>query len=149
MSATAILAKDIVTTQESPASVPESSQEAGFGQRGPQALCDRARDAAVRYLELRDYEILDRDWPYDDGLIDIAAWDGETLVFVEVRIVLGEFPDGSQEASKRKRLEAMAMAYLGENDYIDVPVRFDEICVVPVGKDRAFLRHRINALGGM
>ena len=141
--------KEEATACENPVSVPESLQEEHCGQHERPGLYSRARDAAARYLELRGYEILDRDWPCDDGVIDIVCWDGETLVFAEVQAEIGQFPDDGCIAHRRAQFEAMALSYLGENEYIDVPVRFDVLSLATVGRDRAFLKHWVNALGAM
>ena len=58
-------------------------------------------------------------------------------------------PDADYLACRRSQMEAMALAYLGEYNYTDIPVRFDMLSLVPVGSDKALLRHQINALGCM
>ena len=130
-------------TLENHATKQESAYEA------TPSLYSRARDAAARYLELRGYEVLERDWPTDSGIVDIIAREDDTIVFVEVQTAIGQFPDALAEPGRRSLLEAMAIAYLGENDLVDVQVRFDTMCLVPVGANRAFLRHQINVLGQM
>ena len=108
----------------------------------------RAKLAAARYLELKGYEIVDQDWPCEAGVADIVAYDVDgTLAFVEVGVSGDGFADFGCEAAKRRLFEAVALAYLGEHDVDDVPVRFDVIGIVPVGGDRAMLRHHVNALG--
>ena len=144
----ATLEKD-TTKLEEPIKGHEEPCEARYEQDAVPNLHSRARDAAARYLELRGYEILDRDWPCDEGVIDIVCWDGETLVFAEVQAEIGQFPDDGCIAYKRAQFEAMALAYLGENEYIDIPVRFDVLSLATVGRDRAFLKHWVNALGTM
>ena len=144
----ATLEKDAAKLEE-PIRGHEEPCEAGYGQDAVPSLYSRARDAAARYLELRGYEVLDRDWPCDDGVIDIVCWDGETLVFAEVQAEIGQFPDDGCIAHRRAQFEAMALAYLGENEYIDIPVRFDVLSLATVGRDRAFLKHWVNALGAM
>ena len=113
-------------------------------------LESRVRRAAARYLEMRGYEVLERDWLDGNGPVDIVCRDEDgTLVFVEVQAALGSFPAECCLEAKRALFEALAMAYLQEYEYVDVTVRFDSICMVPVGESRAFLRHQVNALGTM
>ena len=109
---------------------------------------ERARKAAARYLELQGYEVICRDWPGDAGVVDIVCrdWDG-TLVFVDVQVSCGGFPPTGGEGASRALFEAVALAYLAENECEDTAVRFDSIVVVVVGEDRALLRHHVNALG--
>ena len=108
----------------------------------------RAKQAAARYLELKGYEVVDRDWPCEAGIIDIVAYDVDgTLAFVNVRTSRDGFQDLGNYAAKRRLFEAVALAYLGEHDVEDAQVRYDDICLVPVGNDRAMLKHYMNALG--
>ena len=146
--ATATLEKD-ATTLEQAVREPEAAQEARYAHEAAPGLYGKARDAAARYLELRGYEVLDRDWHCGAGAIDIVCWDGDTLVFADVQAGFDGFPDGDYLACRRPQMEAMALAYLGEYDYTDIPVRFDVLAIVPVGRGKAFLRHQINALGAM
>lgn len=145
---TATLEKD-ATKLEQPATGHEEPREARCGQEAAPNLYSRARDAAARYLELRGYEIIERGWPCGEGAIDIVCWDGDTLVFAEVQAEVGRFSDDERIACRRAQFEAMALAYLGENEYTDVPVRFDVLSLATVGESRAFLRHHVNALGMM
>ena len=69
------------------------------------------------------------------GEIDVIAWDGEYLVFVEVktrRAALGEqgTPAEAVDARKQKQLTRLAMAYLAKHNLDDVPCRFDVVAVV-------------------
>lgn len=108
----------------------------------------RAKQAAARYLEFKGYEIVDKDWPCEAGIVDIVAYDVDgTLAFVNVRTSHDGFQDPGCEAAKRRLFEAVALAYLGEHDVVDTQVRYDDICLVPVGDDRAMLKHHVNALG--
>lgn len=136
--------------QESISKAPERAHEPACGQMGHD-LDSRVRKAAARYLELRGYEILDRDWECDGDSIDIVCKDPDgTLVFADVTTSTSCFPREECIRGRRARLEAMAMSYLSEYEYdIDIPVRFDSVGIVPVGGDRAFLRHHVNALGLM
>ena len=110
----------------------------------------RAKQAAARYLEFKGYEIVDRDWPCEAGVIDIVAYDVDgTLAFINVRTSREGFHDPGNEAARRRLFESVALAYLGEHDVEDTQVRYDDICLVPVGNDRAMLKHHVNALGVM
>lgn len=143
------------TMQDTPSIEPEGPCGASCGQMGQHVEYDldsRARDAAARYLKIRDYEVLDRDWECDDGdCIDIVCQDIDgTLVFVDVTTSVSCFPREECIRGRRAKLEAMAMSYLAEHeDDVDIPIRFDSVGIVPVGENRAFLRHHSNVLGMM
>ena len=110
----------------------------------------RAKQAAARYLGFKGYEIVDQDWPCEAGIIDIVAYDVDgTLALINVRTSRDGFQDPGNEAARRRLFESVALAYLGEHDVEDTQVRYDDICLVPVGNDRAMLKHHVNALGVM
>lgn len=108
----------------------------------------RGEDAAVRFLYMRGYEILERNWVCKAGEADIIARDGNALVFVEVKtrasIEMG-FPSEAVNSEKRDRYERIALLYMQDFNEVDIPVRFDVISIVVSGKDKALIRHHINA----
>lgn len=113
-------------------------------------LHDRGTQAAVRYLEHKDYEILDQSWECPDGIIDIVALDDGVLCFIEVKINCDKkngFPSEAVTAQKRARMESIAASYLMEHEYTDIVVRFDIISLVVLDDKRAFLRFHVNAFG--
>lgn len=104
----------------------------------------RGESAAARYLEMRGYEVIDRNWTCPAGEADIVALDGCTLVFVEVKTRSSfekGFPSEAVTPEKRARYEKIACWYLHDSDYVDIPVRFDIIALVVVASDRAIVRH--------
>lgn len=112
----------------------------------------RGEDAAALYLARRGYDILERNWTCFAGEADIVARDGETLVFVEVKTrssVEKGFPAEAVDVPKRERYEKIALAYLAERDFSDIPVRFDVVSIVVLAPDRAFIRHHINAFSAV
>ena len=48
---------------------------------------ERGEDRAHRYLRRRGFRVVARNWrpPQGGGEIDIVAWEGEVLVFIEVK----------------------------------------------------------------
>lgn len=115
------------------------------------ALGRRGEEAAVRYLEHMDYEILDRNWTCPAGEADVVAFDGCTLVFVEVKTrtdISKGLPAEAVDAEKRARYEMIAAWYLKDHFIVEVPVRFDVIGLLVVAPDRALVRHYVNAFGG-
>lgn len=108
----------------------------------------RGEEAAVRYLEAHGYEILERNWKCCAGEADIIAFDEDDLVFIEVKtrsnLKLG-LPCEAVDKQKRRRYEIIAALYLQDFDRSDLPVRFDVIGILVTGRDRALLRHHVNA----
>jgi putative endonuclease len=108
----------------------------GLGQRG--------EDAAVAYLERVGYEILERNWRCSAGEIDIVALDSSTIVLCEVktrRSTAKGTPEDAVTASKRKRYERLAAAYVQMAGLDDAVLRFDVITILVISEDRALLRH--------
>lgn len=111
---------------------------------------DRANEASKRFLSARGYEILDEAYSCEAGTIDFVAEDEGTVVFVEVNARKDStkgFPTESKSETKRKRLEMIAIDWLGTRGDAGKSVRFDVIALVVLGEDRALIRHHINALG--
>lgn len=104
----------------------------------------KGEDAAARYLELRGYDIVERNWECPAGEADIVAFEGDTLVFVEVKTRTSfekGFPSESVTPEKRARYEKIACWYLRDHDYVEMPVRFDIMALLVVAPDRAVVRH--------
>lgn len=87
-------------------------------------------DAAVRYLETRGYEILDRNYRSSWGEIDIIARYRGALAFVEVKtrhsLKFGR-PAAAVTREKQIRLRKTAWCYLRENQVFRYRSRFDII----------------------
>lgn len=108
----------------------------------------RGEDAAVRFLDRRGYDILERNWTCVAGEADIIARDDDTLVFVEVKTrssIEKGLPSEAVDKAKRQRYERIAAHFLQNYEVTDVIVRFDVISLVTVSPDRALVRHHINA----
>ncbi len=89
-----------------------------------------AEDRAVALLEGRGYRVVDRNYREPRGELDIIAWQGDVLVFVEVRARHSEdFGDAAETigASKRAALIRTARGYLRTHDLEEAPVRFDVV----------------------
>ena len=80
-----------------------------------QAIGASAEHDAARFLERRGLAIVARNYRTRFGEIDLVARDGETLVFVEVRLrSSARFGGGAESigAAKRRRIVAAALHYL-------------------------------------
>ena len=70
---------------------------------------------AARYLERAGYRIVARNYRTPFGEIDLVAYDGSVLAFVEVKARRSErfgTPHAAVTADKRRRLTRVALAYL-------------------------------------
>ena len=84
-------------------------------------------DLAAAYLEGRGMRVAARNYRCRQGEIDLIAWEGETLCFVEVKARSNwemALPREYVTAGKREKLRAVAALYLAEQG-LDCPVRFD------------------------
>ena len=104
--------------------------------------------AAQDFLERRGYRIVDVNVRFGsrrDGLpgeIDIVAWDGLTLCFVEVKTRSRSSiaaPKGAVTSAKQRQIARLALAYAAHHGLLDneanTPLRFDVVAVT-VLRDR-------------
>ena len=119
----------------------------------PQELGARGELMAARYLEGKDWEILERNWRCTFGEVDIIArqeCDAKTAVLIEVktRLCLGRsedvVPELAVDAEKQERYRRCALRYFGDHPEFKT-VRFDVIAINVVEEDSARLRHLFGA----
>lgn len=87
--------------------------------------------AAARFLRQAGYRIVARNYRQAFGEIDLIAYDGATLVFIEVKARRGERFGSPEEAitrRKRDQLTKVALAYLADGP-AGVSCRFDLVVV--------------------
>ena len=93
----------------------------------------RAEQLATDRLMQMGYRIADRNYRCRFGEIDIIAWDGDCLAFVDVRshrsIDFGS-PGESISLHKQSRLKLTAQTYLSEKQLHEADCRFDAVEVV-------------------
>ncbi|HOB28892.1 MAG TPA: YraN family protein [Bacillota bacterium] len=93
----------------------------------------RAGEAAARsYLQNRGYRLVENNFRCLYGEIDIIAFHGSTLVFVEVRTRTGSSfgtPAESITAEKLNRLKKTALFFMQSRYGVEVSCRFDLIAV--------------------
>lgn len=111
-------------------------------------LHGKGLDAAEKFLKMRGYEIIEREWVCDAGEVDFIAEDEGTLVFVEVKtrnMTDKGMPDEAITEEKRKRFENIAANYLARNEHEECAIRFDIIGILVTSEHKALIRHHINA----
>lgn len=108
-------------------------------------LKDKVKKAVKAYMHrMRDVEFLDE---VNDFLI--FEEEGEVVVFVAVSAETGSFPRVSRNRLRNEFEDAMILWFSEpENrDKVDFPIRCDSAEVNIMGKDRALVRHVVNAFG--
>ncbi len=99
------------------------------------ALGRRGEDLAHRFLRRQGYTIVARNYrlPTGDGEADLIAWEGDTLVIVEVKARQSDEygpPDRAVGDDKRAHLRRLARAYARKTDTPWERVRCDVVTVV-------------------
>lgn len=101
-----------------------------------QRVGEAAEAVAADHLAQQGLRIIARNVRYPDGELDVIASEGDTLVFVEVRLRTDQSHGGalaSVDVHKRRRLIRAAQHYLNahtrDGKYPLPPCRFDVIAV--------------------
>lgn len=97
-------------------------------------------DLAARYLNQKNYQIIERNFRSKLGEIDIIARQGKTLIFCEVKTRLNNaygYPFEAVTMHKQNKIRKVAELYLikarNETGNYD-SIRFDVISVVSAGR---------------
>ncbi|MBS3948057.1 MAG: YraN family protein [Dethiobacter sp.] len=96
------------------------------------SLGRRGEDLTASYLHGSGYEILARNWRCAQGEIDIVAYEGETLVFIEVKARRSErygTPAEAVDRLKQERLRTLALSYISATGRTAPAYRFDVAAV--------------------
>jgi putative endonuclease len=87
---------------------------------------------AVQFLQRQGYRIQQQNYRCRGGEVDIIAWDGPTLVFIEVK-TKGQTAFGAPQAmvggQKQKKIVHVAMVYVQQHQMQDVNIRFDVVAI--------------------
>jgi len=102
-----------------------------------QKIGKMGEDTAVRFLLKKGYEILERNFRFRRGEIDIIAKKQGEIVFVEVKTTMkGGFgePEDRVGSKKQYQIGQVAKGYLYSKEIYDVDCRFDVITVTGSNK---------------
>jgi putative endonuclease len=111
---------------------------------------NEGEEMAVELLTSKGYEIIERNYRYGKGEIDIIAKDTRNnfLVFVEVKsrrnLEFGE-PEYSVTKNKIRQVKKIAEAYLYENEISEINCRFDVVAILFRSKIKPIINHYENA----
>ncbi len=111
------------------------------------SLGNKGEKLACRYLRRKGYNILQRNYRYKIGEIDIIAQKGEFLIFIEVKTRLNrEFGEPFEAVThyKQERLRRLAESYIVDNQEHELDYRFDVISIL-YEKKKPIIKHIENA----
>ncbi len=108
----------------------------------------RAERQARRYLMRQGYRFIGANFATEDGEIDLILFDGNTLVFVEVRARSNETLFSAEQSittAKQRRVGAAARSFRYICDVQEFPYRFDTVTITADSQGEMELRHIPNA----
>ncbi len=113
-----------------------------------QEKAKEGEEHACKHIASLGYRIIKRNFRFGHvGEIDIVAYDGDELVFVEVK-TRSDYsfgtPESSVTSSKQAQLKRVARSYYYVNALQDVVCRFDVIAVELINR-KVEIRHHKNA----
>ena len=104
-------------------------------------------DIAAKFLQEKAYDIVQRNYRWARGEIDIIARQDNILVFVEVKTARGNSfgpPENWVDQRKQEQIGRVAEKYLQDNEINGMDCRFDVIAVELQGS-KYQIRHIENA----
>jgi putative endonuclease len=113
-------------------------------------LAKRGEDLAAKILSEKGYEIIERNYRFSHGEIDIIAIDPKNncTVFVEVKarqnLEYGE-PEYAITKTKQKQIRKLAELYLYDKEIKELDCRFDVFAILFEDLDKPVVNHYENA----
>jgi putative endonuclease len=104
-------------------------------------------ELAALFLVQKGLRILERNYRFERGEIDLIAEEGDELVFIEVkarRSTAFGAPEDAVTEEKQEQVRAVADGYLYEHDIDNRPCRFDVIAI-EFNQNSPVVRHIENA----
>lgn len=96
-------------------------------------LGSRKEELAAAFLSEQGAKVLDKNFYFHGGELDLVAKDGEYLCFIEVKYRKSDafgYPEEAVTPSKQRKILKGASVYLYQKKYpADTPCRFDVISV--------------------
>ena len=89
-------------------------------------------DLAAQFLERNGLRILERNYRFERGEIDIIAEERDELIFVEVKARRSTgfgTPEDAVTEEKQEQVRAVADGYLFEHNIDNRPCRFDVVAI--------------------
>ncbi len=99
---------------------------------------------ALKHLRKLGWDMVARNWKGFGGEVDLIAYDGPFLVFVEVKTRRGPVtraPEERVDWKKERKLDELAFNFLVNHEISETPVRLDVIAVETTDLREFVLRH--------
>lgn len=96
------------------------------------AVGAKGEQLAVKFLKKRGYKILQRNYRYRNGEIDVVCYDRGTIAFVEVKTRYSDKygpPELSVTDAKKKQIIKGAQQYIAEKKIEGINLRFDVVSI--------------------
>ncbi len=93
----------------------DGSRNSGPADGGRGVVDRRGEEIAAERLSTRGYRVIDRNYRTREGEVDLIAWDGPVLTFIDVKARRGRaygLPEVSITATKSERLIKVAYTYM-------------------------------------
>ena len=106
--------------------------DSGRSDGGRGELGRRGEEIAAERLASQGYRIIERNFRTREGEVDLIAWEGQLLAFIEVKSRRGRaygLPEESITATKSERLIAVAHAYMQGMDAPPEDWRIDAVAI--------------------
>jgi len=100
--------------------------------RGRKEIGKRGENVAAQYLRKQGYKIVERNFRCTLGEMDIIAFDGDSLCFIEVKTLSSKNygpPEIAVDIKKQRKLSKVALSYLNRNHLHEMKARFDVVAV--------------------
>ena len=97
---------------------------------------NKGEQIAMQHLKQQGLEIVEMNYRFGHGEIDVVARDGDVLVFCEVKTrYTDEFgaPEYAITPRKQQQLRKVAQAYLFDHEIREVDCRFDVVAIRMTG----------------
>lgn len=111
---------------------------------------DEGEQLALEFLREKGYSIIETNYRYGKGEIDIIAKDEEKdlLIFVEVKsrknLEFGE-PEYAVTKNKIRQIKRMAQLYFYDKEIKEADCRFDVVTILYNQQRKPELKHYVNA----
>jgi putative endonuclease len=115
-----------------------------FQRNHNQTIGQLGEDIAVKYLESKKYRIVERNLNISYKELDIVAYEGETLVFVEVKTRSSQRYGGAENAlfpKKSYQFKRAAQFYMDRHQIDTEDFRIDFISIDLKANRTADIRH--------
>lgn len=106
---------------------------------------------AAEYLKKDGFEVIEHNWHTKFGEIDIVATKSNTLVFVEVKLKIGDKFGSPEEMITKTKIQQVlnnAEVYLlAHTEFKNYNKRIDGVCIVMEGEHISRITHYENISG--